>query len=121
MSTWLGNQPRLLRPQEVRYFVVERLGLLDERHVPRVGDDDEPRSMHARTDLLGTDRSADEVVVSRDDKRRTRDRGQAGAQVKRLEDLLVEELQAVCVDRLGLQRGPITPRGRAPIGAVKRQ
>ena len=34
------NSP-LLAFQEVGHFVVERLWLLDERHVPRVGDDDE--------------------------------------------------------------------------------
>src|SRR5438552_18815812 len=42
IETRLGNQPRLLRAQEVGNLVVERLWLLDERHVSRVADDHLP-------------------------------------------------------------------------------
>src|SRR5439155_17272602 len=120
IETRLGNQPRLLRAQEVGDLVVERLWLLDERHVSRVADDHLPRALDAGAYVLRAYRPADEVLFARDHKRRTRDGGQAAAHVEGREDLIVEELQRVGVDGLGLQRVEVARLRRSEMSEVQR-
>src|SRR5439155_15084135 len=120
IETRLGNQPRLLRAQEVGDLVVERLWLLDERHVSRVADDHLPRALDAGAYVLRAYRPADEVLFARDHKRRTCDGGQAAAHVESREDLIVEELQRVGVDGLGLQRVEVARLRRSEMSEVQR-
>ena len=60
---------------------MERLGLLDERVVSRVADDDLAYAWNRGGDLPGAQRPTDEVVLSGDDKRRCSDPWQAASQV----------------------------------------
>ena len=99
---------------------MERLWLLDERHVSRVADDHLPRALDAGAYVLRAYRPADEVLFARDHKRRTRDGGQAAAHVEGREDLIVEELQRVGVDGLGLQRVEVARLRRSEMSEVQR-